>query len=36
VILPLLAAVLPEFMLDAILRRQFLLPKNGSLKMKSD
>lgn len=34
VILPLLAAVLPEFMLDAILRRQFLLPKNGSLKMK--
>lgn len=35
-ILPLLAAALPEFVLDAILRRKFLLPKNGSLKIKSD
>jgi NAD(P)-dependent dehydrogenase (short-subunit alcohol dehydrogenase family) len=36
VVLPLLAAVLPEFLLDAILRRKFLLPKDGSLNITSD
>ncbi|WP_306519947.1 SDR family oxidoreductase [Rheinheimera sp.] len=36
VVLPLLAALLPEFLLDAILRRKFVLPKNGSLKIKSE
>lgn len=35
-VLPLLAALLPGFLLDAILRRQFLLPKDGNLKLKSD
>lgn len=36
VVLPLLATCLPEFLLDTLLRRQFLLPKAGSLSHKSE
>ncbi len=34
--LPFLAKFLPDPLLDLLLRRQFLLPQNGSLKLKSD